>query len=188
MWDFIGDHDDNEMFFCKICMGVLIEPQLITCCGECICKRCIDSHLQRVYAMTDKKKCCPFCRKDDFKLIENSDLKKSIAKLKVLCLYHKSGCMWSGKLQNSESHLHECAFCPIDCPNKCEYGKIERRNLRKHIAECPMQVVECSFEQIGCKREHSFLRKDVKVHLNQDVHQHLILLAKSTLRMSERRI
>ena len=182
IWDFVEAHDDNGLFICKICMGVFMDPHLITCCGECVCKRCIDSHLLRVSSLTDKKS-CPFCRKNDFKLIENSDLKKSINLLKVFCLYRKSGCMWSGKLKEGKAHLRECVFCPIDCPNKCEYGKIERRNLRKHIAECPLQIMECSFEPIGCKAEYPLPRKELKVHLNQDIHQHLILLAKSTLKL-----
>ena len=185
-WDFVEDHDDKGMFLCKICMCVLMEPHLITCCGECVCRRCIDRHLLRVSSMSDdRKKSCPFCRKDDFKLIENFDLKKSIYKLKVFCLYRKRGCMWSGKRSEGETHLHECVFCPIDCPNKCEHGKIERRNLRKHIAECPMQVVECMFEPVGCKKGNPLPRQEIEVHLNQDVHQHLILLAKSTLKMRE---
>ena len=185
-WDFVEDHDDEGMFLCKICMGVLEDPHLITCCGECICKRCIDHHLLRVSSMSDNRmKSCPFCRKDDFKLIENFDLKKSIYKLKVFCLYRKRGCMWSGKRSEGEAHLHECVFCPIDCPNRCERGKIERCNLRKHIAECPMQDVECMFEPVGCRKGNPLPRREIKFHLNQDVHQHLILLAKSTLKMRE---
>ena len=143
MWEFVEDHGDNDIFLCKICMCVLMEPHLITCCGECICKRCIDRHLLRVSSTRDdRKKSCPFCRKDDFKLIKNFDLQKSIYNLKVFCIYRKSGCMWSGKLKEGEAHLHECAFCPIDCPNRCEHIKIERRDLYKHIAECPLQIVE----------------------------------------------
>ena len=183
-WSFVVNHEDNELFLCKICMGVLMDPHLITCCGECICKRCIDCHL-RLSTIDGREKSCPFCRKDDFKLIENSDLKKSINNLEVYCLYHKSGCMWQGKLKEGKAHLYECIFYPIDCPNKCECGKIERRNLRKHIAECPLQIMECSFEPIGCKPEYPLPRKELTVHTNQDIHQHLILLAKSTLKMHE---
>lgn len=91
IWEFVEDHDDNGLFLCKICMGVFMDPHLITCCGECVCKRCIESHLLRVSTLADGEKSCPFCRNDDFKLIENSDLKKSINKLKVFCLYRKSG-------------------------------------------------------------------------------------------------
>ena len=184
-WIFVRNHDDNDLFLCKICLGVLMDPHLITCCGECVCKRCIDSHLLRISTLDDGKKSCPFCRKDNFKLIENSDLKRSINNLEVFCLYQKSGCMWSGKLKEGEAHLHECIFCAIDCPNKCEYGKVERRNLGKHIAECPLQIMECKFEPVGCKAEYPLPRKELTVHSNQCIHQHLILLAKSTLKMHE---
>ena len=185
-WDFVEDHCDNEMFLCKICMCVLIEPLLITCCGECICKKCIDCHLLRVSSINDsRKKSCPFCRKDDFKLIENFDLKKSIYKLKVFCPCRKSGCTWSGMLKEGEAHLHECVFYPIDCPNGCKQGKIERCNLRKHIAKCPLQPVECVFESVGCKRENPIPRREIKAHLNQNIHQHLLLLAKTTSQTHE---
>ena len=186
-WQFVEDHSQEDIMSCRICLDVLVAPHLITCCGECICKKCIDSHLQREAAVReDKKPLCPFCRKAEFRLIENLDLKKTIGKLKVYCLYRKSGCMWSGKLQEGEAHLQECVFCPIDCPNGCrEYGKIERRNLSKHMAECPMQIVECSFERIGCKTKHPLPRKEAQAHSNKDIHHHLVLLARSNIRLYE---
>ena len=186
-WQFVEDHSQNDIMLCKICLDVLVAPHLITCCGECVCKKCIDSHQQREAAIReDRKPRCPFCRKTEFRLIENLDLKKSIEKLRVYCLYRESGCMWSGKLQEGEAHLQECAFCPIDCPNGCcEYGKIERRNLPRHLAECPMQIVECSFERIGCKSKDPLPRKEVQVHSNRDIHDHLLLLARSNIRLYE---
>ena len=185
-WQFMEDHSLKEILLCKICLDVLMSPYLITCCGQCVCRKCIDCHMQReAVIQKDKKPRCPFCQQTNFRLIENVDLKKSIGKLKVYCLYRESGCMWSGQLQNGEAHLRECIFCPIDCPNKCEYGRIERRNLSKHMAECPVQVVRCLFEPIGCKTEHPLQRKDIQAHSNRDIHHHLILLARSNLRLYE---
>ena len=186
-WQFVEDHSQNDIMLCKICLDVLVAPHLITCCGECVCKKCIDSHQQREAAIReDKKPRCPFCRKTEFRLIENLDLKKSIEKLRVYCLYQKSGCMWSGKLQEGKAHLQECVFYPINCPNGCHgYGKIERRNLAKHLIECPMQIVECSFEHIGCKSKGPLPRKEVQVHSNRDIHNHLLLLAQSSIKLYE---
>ena len=186
-WQFVEDHTQKDILSCKICLDVLVAPHLITCCGECVCKKCIDSHQQREAAIReDKKPLCPFCRKAEYRLIENLDLKKTIGRLKVYCLYRKSGCMWSGKLQEGEAHLRECVFCPIECPNQCcECGKIERRNLSKHLVECPMQVVECAFERVGCKTKHPLPRKEIQVHSNKDIHHHLILLARSNIRLYE---
>ena len=186
-WEFVEDHSQKDILSCKICLDVLVDPHLITCCGECVCKKCIDSHLQREAAVReDKKPLCPFCRKAEFRLIENLDLKKTIGRLRVYCLYRSSGCMWSGKLQEGEAHLQECVFCPIDCPNGCrEYGKIERRNLSKHMADCPLQVVECTFECVGCKTKHPLPRKELQVHSSKNIHHHLVLLARSNIRLYE---
>ena len=185
-WQFVEDHSQRDIIMCRICLDVLEDPYLITCCGECVCKKCIDSHLQREAAIRKDKPLCPFCRESEFRLIENLDLKKTIGKLKVYCRYRRSGCLWSGKQQDGEAHLQECVFCPIDCPNGCrEYGKIERRNLSRHMAKCPMQVVECSFEHIGCKPKHPLPRKELLEHSNKDVHHHLVLLARSSIRLYE---
>ena len=57
----------------------------------------IDCHLLRLSTLDGREKSCPFCQKDDFKLIENSDLKKSINNLKVYCLCCESGCMYMAR-------------------------------------------------------------------------------------------
>ena len=107
-WDFAEDHEDNEMISCKLCACVLVQPHLITCCGECACQHCFDRHFQAESTRGDRKRRCPFCREEVFRLIENSDLKRSINKLKVYCPYRRRGCLWSGRLQDGECHLNEC--------------------------------------------------------------------------------
>ena len=184
-WQFVEDDVQKDMLSCKICEGILMSPYLLTCCGQCICKKCINSWLLREEASANHDKPrCPYCAQTEFRLIENSDLKKAVQKLKVYCLYHNSGCMWLGKLQEGEIHLRECAFCPVDCPNGCrEYGKIERRNLSKHMAECPLQITECPYECVGCKSEGSLPRKEIQAHSNKDIHYHLVLLTRSNIRL-----
>ena len=62
-WQFVEDHSLNEILLCKICLDVLMSPHLITCCGQCVCKKCIDRHMQRqAVIQKDNKPCCPFCR------------------------------------------------------------------------------------------------------------------------------
>ena len=183
-WKFVDNQDNNDKILCKICMDVLVEPHLITCCGECACRRCFDHHWQTQSVRGDGKRRCPFCRVEVFRLIRNCDLEREINKLKVLCIHVTRGCLWSGRLQDGESHLNECEFCPIDCPNRCGYDKIEKRNIGRHLVECPMQIVECSFEQVGCSCGR-LPRSEVKVHSNKDIHHHLILLAKSSIKLYE---
>lgn len=184
-WEFAEAHKDNEMILCKICCFVLVQPHLITCCGECACKRCFDSHFQAESVRGDGKRRCPFCREEVFRLIENSDLKRSIDKLKVSCPHRRRGCLWSGRRQDGECHLNECQFCLIDCPNGCGCEQIERRNLEDHMTKCPFQHVECSFEQIGCKAGHPLTRQALEVHSDKDIHHHLVLLARLNIKMNE---
>lgn len=180
-WEYVDDHDNNEMIQCKICTDVLRDPHLITCCGECCCRKCFDRHLQRAAAVGDGEQMCPFCRKANFRLIENSDLKKSVNALKVYCLRRKSGCLWSGRRQDGESHLNECEFYLIDCPNGCGCDRFERRTLGCHMTSCPMQSVGCLFEQVGCSADRNLARRDARVHSEKDIHHHLILLARKNL-------
>ena len=167
-----------------ICCSVFVAPQLLTCCGRSICKKCIESHLQRVAVLVDQKPSCPVCRREEFKLIENTALELSINQLKVQCPYQNSGCGWSGTLQNGKLHLKECDFFPIDCPNKCACKQIERYKLPRHMAECPLQSVSCPFEPIGCSAEKLILRRKTQSHSDNHLHHHLLLIAHSNVRIS----
>ena len=134
--------------------------------------------------LADQKPSCPVCRKDEFKLIENTALELSINQLKVQCLYQNSGCGWTGTLQNGKLHLKECDFFPIDCPNKCTCKQIERYKLPRHMAECPLQYVSCPFEPIGCNTEKLILRRKTQSHSDNNLHHHLLLIAQSNIRVS----
>ena len=43
-WVFLDTVPD--FMTCKICSGVFESPQLLSCCGTNICKKCMDHHLQ----------------------------------------------------------------------------------------------------------------------------------------------
>ena len=167
-----------------ICCNIFVAPQLLTCCGRSVCLRCIESHLRRVAVLADQKPSCPMCRSEGFKMIENTALEVCINQLRVECLYKKSGCGWTGTLQNGKLHLRECDFFPTACPNKCTCEKIQRCDLPKHMAECPLQSVRCDFEPIGCSTADLLVRSNVYSHSENNLHHHLFLVAQSTLRIS----
>ena len=193
----VSEHDDNfqeewvfledvpEYMKCNIiCCNVFVSPQLLTCCGRSICLQCIESHLRRVAVLSDQRPSCPVCRSEGFKMIENAALEVCINQLKVQCLYKRKGCGWTGTLQNGKLHLKECDFFPIACPNKCDCEKIQRCDLSKHMAECPLQSVRCNFESIGCSTEDSLVRRNVHSHSENNVHHHLFLVAQTNLKIS----
>ena len=182
-WTFLEDVPDYMK--CNIiCCNVFVSPQLLTCCGRSICQQCIDSHLRRGAALEDQEPSCPVCRSVGFKMIENTALEVCINQLKVQCPYKKNGCGWRGTLQNGKLHLKECDFFPVDCPNKCACEKIQRCDLAKHMTECPLQGVRCSFESIGCSTEGFLVRRNVHSHSENNIHHHLFLVAQSNLKIS----
>ena len=183
--DWVYLEDVPDYLKCNIiCCSVFDEPQLLKCCGRNICKRCIDSHLQRASLLAEQKPSCPLCRTEEVKMIENTTLKECINQLMVQCHYKKNGCGWTGTLRNGKLHLKECDFFPIECPNKCNCKKFERRKLAEHISECSLQVVSCSFESVGCCTENALCRKDIQKHSDNSLHHHLFLVAQSNSRIS----
>ena len=92
---------------CKICSSVFESPQLLSCCGTNICKKCMDRHLQRLAMLADQPPSCPFCRSTDFKLINNTALEQTINQLKVQCCYQHKGCGWTGALGEMEIFISE---------------------------------------------------------------------------------
>ena len=182
-WTFLEDVPDYMK--CNIiCCNVFVSPQLLTCCGRSICLRCIESHLRRVASLENQKPSCPVCRSEGFKMIENTALEVCINRLKVQCQYKKNGCKWTGTLHNGKMHLKECDFFPVACPNKCACEKIQRCDLAKHMAECPLQSMRCKFEPIGCSMEDFLVRRNVHKHLENNIHHHLFLVAQSNLKIS----
>ena len=183
-WEFVEDLENDDRISCKICMGVLVEPHLITCCGECACRSCFYRHWETESVRGDRKRRCPYCRKEvsNFSLILNADLEREINKLIVRCIHSERGCGWSGQLKDGDSHLNNCGFVPINCPNGCGCEKFEKHAISDHLTVCPMEVVKCPFENIGCHSEHR-TRKEIQAHSSKDIHHHLILLARSNIAM-----
>ena len=48
-----------------------------------------------------------------------------------------------------------------------------------------MQITECPYKCIGCKSEDSYLREEIQAHFDRDVHHHLIVLARSNIRLQK---
>ena len=184
--DWVFLEDVRDYMKCDICCNVYEAPQLLTCCGRSICKKCIEHHLQRAAVLADKKPSCPFCRKKEFRRVNNTALELSINQLKVQCLYHNSGCGWTGTLQNGNLHLiRECDFFPTDCPYKCGCKQFERCKLSDHMTKCSLRPMNCSFVKVGCSHEellHGELAK--KKHIADNIHHHLLLVAQLNAQIS----
>ena len=129
-----------EDYFCKLCKHVAREPNIISCCGECFCKGCVDAIIQ-------DKKPCPSCDKPDFTSFLHPKYQFKIQALEVHCTVKDRGCEWTGQLQHLDAHLDvttgDCEYVDVGCPKKC-VQKVQKRNVDTHLAnECPNRDYRC---------------------------------------------
>jgi len=132
-------------FKCPICLGVLKEPFLTTCCGNHFCESCIAS----VKKNSTK---CPLCKATPLNGIVNKHFKRTLNQLRVYCLYKEMGCEWIGEYGKLEKHLDfdnekgECQFVAVRCPlsKKCECT-ILRKFLTTHCRKA------CKYRPYSCK-------------------------------------
>ena len=81
---------------------------------------------------------------------------RDILSLKTLCDNASHGCKWVRELRSLDEHLASCDFTLLPCPNKCHRGRegkkskhvqLLRKDLEKHIKECPRRQYECPYCQ-----------------------------------------
>ena len=129
-----------EDYLCKLCKHVAREPTLLSCCGECFCKACVDVIIQN-------KKPCPNCSKTDSTSFLHPKYQAKILALEVRCTMKDRGCEWTGQLQHLDAHLDvttdDCQYVDVECPKKC-VQKVPKRNVDTHLAnECPNRDHRC---------------------------------------------
>ena len=73
----------------------------------------------------------------------------------------------------SNEHKEKCHKFPITCPNNCGLGEIPKDCVEEHKKVCPLEMVLCEFDDVGCKIE--VFRKNMDCHLKENVMMHLHL-------------
>ena len=169
--------DPPESLMCNICADILREPQVLTCCGDRVCKNCITKACERKIHLKEKA-VCPFCNAEDYKLVSNVDLMNEILGLKVQCTQTEDGCKWTGQIRDLVGHQTTCKFYPIDCPNGCETAKFQRQTLEQHLSVCSREKVHCPFSSICCSTIME--RKELQPHMKNNIHQHLLKISRKT--------
>ena len=129
---------------CPVCHLFLREPHLVSCCGQKICRQCLQPA---------EKAPCKICGESDFTHLQDRGLERSMKELEVRCSYKKEGCEWVGKLGELELHLNlgpdpenqpqECQFVEIGCQYKCGES-FQRRFVATHESQqCPKRPYNC---------------------------------------------
>ena len=137
----------GDDFKCPICLEILQEPHLTTCCGNHhLCKVCMDK-------VKEANGRCPLCKEKPFNGFIDKRFERQLHELKVYCLYASKGCTWVGNLGKLDYHLNigrengECQFVVIECPISVECKEhFLRKHLLNHIDKlCKYRQVECIY-------------------------------------------
>ena len=136
-------------YICKQCECVAREAHIITCCGEILCKSCVDGFSGWGNGP------CPSCRDNDFVTVKHVGYHTKILALEVSCLNKNNKCPWTGQLQHLDAHLDvttgDCQYVDVECPNKC-VQKVQKRNVDTHLAnECQNRDYRCPHCKLSIK-------------------------------------
>ena len=132
---------------CLICLQILREPHLISCCGHSYCEACIER-------IGKDGKPCPLCNEPGFTTMANKGLKRTLHEFRVYCPHRLHGCEWEGELGRLDEHLNSdplperqlkgCPFAVIECLH-CKEG-IRRDKIAGHQLErCPQRPYTCEY-------------------------------------------
>ena len=137
----------GDDFKCPICLEILQEPHLTTCCGNHhLCKVCMDK-------VKEANGRCPLCKEKPFNGFIDKRFERQLHELKVYCIYRPKGCEWVGNLGKLDQHLSigrrsgECQFVVVECPISVECKEhFLRKNLPNHVDHlCKYRIVECIY-------------------------------------------
>ncbi|MCE5166821.1 hypothetical protein HAX54_027502, partial [Datura stramonium] len=133
----IDIHSYPGEYFCPVCRTLVFPNDAVQSqCTHLYCKPCL-AHV------ANGSRACPYdgylvTEADSKPLIESDKtLAESIGRVKVRCLYHRSGCTWEGPLSDCNSHCSGCSFgnSPVIC-NRCGV-QIVHRQVHEHALSCP---------------------------------------------------
>ena len=148
--DFVNPPPEAFQTQCPVCLQILKEPCLISCCGNKYCRECIER-------VKKDAKPCPLCKELDFTFMQDVGLERSLNELEVWCSHEKEGCEWRGELQklnehvnqdpSPESQLNGCEYAAVTCIYKCGEW-FQRRHIAIHQNEqCLGRPYTCDYCQ-----------------------------------------
>ena len=164
--DFVEKPPEAIQAECPVCLLILKEPCLISCCGHKFCRECIKQ-------VTKDAKPCPLCNEPNFNFMRERKLERFLKGSEVWCSYKKEGCEWSGELGQLQEHLNRdpafenqlngCAFVAVECTHKCGEW-FQRRHIATHQNEqCKKRPYSCDY----CRDYASTFEDVTEIHYPQ---------------------
>lgn len=125
----------SEEFVCPICLLVLKEPHLTSCCGHHFCETCVTR-------IKSEGRACPFCKEKSFETLIDKSVQRKVNSLQMSC--PMEGCGWVESLSSYETHLQTCGYVRMSCDNGCG-RKVFRLCLDIHKEKhCLLRPFSCS--------------------------------------------
>ena len=135
-YEFVSNPPDE--LNCSICLSVLRDPNLTSCCGNHFCQSCISR-------IKNKRNPCPLCQEQDFTVMLDKFFARRVNELKIKCPNSSHGCEWMGELGSIGKHLDvSCGFVEVTC-DYCQSEDILRQNLAVHKKVCPSRPYSCEY-------------------------------------------
>ena len=137
---------------CAICLLVVRDPHVISCCGNQFCRQCMEQ-------VQNDEKPCPLCKASDYTVFFHKGVTREVNDLHVRCPQKELGCLWEGELGELERHLDDaggkgCGFVMVECAYKCGEWFL-RSAIGEHESKaCPSRPVEVVMADILKKLEN----------------------------------
>lgn len=85
-------------------------------------------------------------------------------------------------IRKLDEHLKKCPLATVYCPNHCllspdrttDVTLLRRKDVASHLKECPRQLVDCEFRDMGCSFRG--YRNDMSKHMEKAMQAHLAAL------------
>ncbi|XP_065903121.1 TNF receptor-associated factor 4-like isoform X2 [Dysidea avara] len=82
-------------------------------------------------------------------------------------------------------HMEQCPKYPLPCPNNCMVESVLREDMETHKKECPLEVIQCEYHNMGC--EEGVMRMNKRKHDEEHIEEHLSMI-KAKLSKTEDRL
>ena len=141
---FVNKLPEHVEIECPVCLNILANPHLVSCCGHNFCEDCIE----RVKASNGA---CPMCKERRYQSFIDKKCLRIINGLQVYCTNKDKGCQWKGELKNLSTHLNKGkreGECQYQQGIECRYcrGIGQRRHLKPHEDnECLQRPFQCQY-------------------------------------------
>ena len=135
----------SEEFTCPICLLLMRDPVLTSCCGNHFCKSC---NTESIKAKSRASK-CPLCKSTSYTFLVDKGLQRKILDLLAYCPKKADGCDWQGEIRSIAKHINPfndgCNFIEVKCRLGCG-EKLVRHLMEKHISDdCPLRRITCRY-------------------------------------------